>query len=142
MVQHINFTYIMNTPLFFIFSLVIVILGFIWFGHFSVWGQLAKKYKIPVISKKNICDYVNIGVRVNGKWKGGVYVTCNYDATGIVFETHKLMRVFMPSVYVPWNDILSINKSKSGFMRTLRTEIKLKDEISILVPADIVLEAP
>ena len=132
----------MNTPLLFLFALVFVILGFIWFGHFSVWGQLAKKHKIPVISKENICGYVNIGIRENGKWKGGVYVACYYDATGIIFETHKLMRVIMPSVFVPRNEILCINKSNSGFIGSSRTEIKLKDGISLQIPTEILLDLP
>ena len=134
---------IMNSPLFFLFSLGFVFLGFIWFGHFSVWGVLANKYKIPkIIRKENSCDYVNVGIRVNGKWKGGVYVACYYDGSGIVFETHRFIRMIMPSVYVPWNDVLCINKSKSGFMGSFRTEIKLKNDISILIPTEIVLKAP
>ena len=135
----------MTTEWIFISAVIIVIGGHYWFGNFSVWGKLSGKYKTPSINKtsKDIKNFVNIGIRVNGKWKGGVRAQCYSNESGILLETNKYLKIFIPSVFLPWIDVNEIQNTNNGFMGASRTEIKLKENgVSILVPQCCEIQSP
>ena len=135
----------MTSDVIFIVAVVFVICGYYWFGNYSVWGKLARKHNSQTLNKTNssIKMPVNIGIRVNGKWKGGIRAQCYHNDSGILFNTNKYLKAFTPSVFLPWGDIHEITNTNNGFMGTTRTEIKLKEGgVSILVPQCCDVQSP
>ena len=114
-----------------------------WHGHKSIWGKLHYKHSIPDFLGMELIDpgfvgFVNIDILQNAKREEGWGVNIFLDKRGVLFKSVKYFRYFMPSIFIPWQVISSIEENvPQGYLGQKKTKLVLlgAENAAILIPS-------
>ena len=128
----------MNLDTMFIPLVIIVLIGFWWFGHKSAWGKLHYAFEQPKSSSmsKLLDSYKNISLLNNNKYIGGWGINLYVNKQGVLFDSVTILKHLIPSFFIPWHEINNIELNNTqGFLHSERTKISLiNHNISVLIP--------
>jgi hypothetical protein len=111
-----------------------------WHGHKSAWGKLHYLHHVPdpgdmTLIKAGFSGYRNIEILQNEKRTGGWAINLYVNKQGMLFNSIKYFRYFIPSFFIPWTELLAIEENNHQcFMRQRMSKLTLPNNIAVLIP--------